>query len=170
MNILNMRYLIQSGQKTAKTARILAKALDLSIVLVLSLFFYPLGLMLGTAYISLADALPLGQSLGKKVFGLGVVSLLDGQYCSYRQSFIRNLPFALPFAIGIIPFIGWIVGGLLLIALGAMEAYFVFKLDSGMRLGDVMSDTTVNGNDPNRFDLKKGQSGWFDQKNPVPMQ
>ncbi len=51
-----------------------------------------------------------------------------------------------------------------------MEVYLLFKLDSGHRLGDVMADTTVIANDPNRVNTKKSKDGWFEnEKNMSPV-
>ncbi len=41
-------------------------------------------------YFVFSDALPNGQSLGKKPFGLYVISRTTGKPCSLIQSFLRN--------------------------------------------------------------------------------
>lgn len=43
------------------------------------------------SYFVFSDALPGGQSLGKKPFGIAVVSKTTGKPCSIWQSFIRNI-------------------------------------------------------------------------------
>ena len=48
-------------------------------------------LSLGFGYFLLCDALPRGQSLGKRVFRIAVVDWRTGQPCCFRQSLIRNL-------------------------------------------------------------------------------
>ena len=123
--------------------RLVAKSVDIFIVLLLSIFFYPLGILLGLTYISLADGLQNGRSVGKKLLGLAVISLEDGRPCSPGQSFVRNLPISIPLGLAVIPFIGWIFSLMLgAVSLG-LEIYLILKLDSGNRLGDVMADTTV---------------------------
>jgi len=167
---MKRKYLLKSGIKTARITRLLAKIIDLFIVLILSMLFYPFGLIMAICYISLSDSLYAGQSVGKRFMGFAVISLDDGQPCSAKQSFVRNLPIVIPMAFAIIPLWGWIFCSILSIPLMLMEVYLLYKLDSGHRLGDVMADTTVIANDPNRVDLKKSQQGWFDgEKNMSPV-
>lgn len=142
--------------------RVLAKAVDFIMVAFLGLLFYPFGLLLGITYFVIADSLYNGQSAGKKLMGFAVISLEDGKPCSLKQSAIRNLPFIIPLSIALIPFWGWIISSLLLVPLVFLEIYLLFKLDSTHRLGDVMADTTVIANDPNRVDLRKNKESWFE--------
>ncbi len=147
----------------------LAKSIDFFLMFGLSAVVYPLGPLMACFYIAFADSLPGGQSIGKKFFGLGVVSLVDGEYCGRKQSVIRNLPFVLPLLLTIIPFWGWILALIVFIPLGLFELSFLFRLDSGLRLGDVMADTTVYGNDPRRQNIgQQQQTGWFENQAPVP--
>lgn len=141
---------------------------DLFIVLILSTLFYPFGLILALAYLGVSDSLYDGQSVGKRLMGFAVISLEDGTPCSLKQSLIRNLPIIVPLAFAIIPLWGWIFCSILAIPLILLEVYLLFKLDSGHRLGDVMADTSVIANDPNRVDLRKAQQGWFEEKNMSP--
>lgn len=140
---MRRRYFSKDPVEVGKLVRLIAKAVDMFIVLLLSIFFFPLGIVLSMVYISLADSLQNGQSVGKRLMGLAVISLEDGSPCSKRQSFVRNLPISIPLAIAVIPFIGWIfscmVGALFL----GLETYLLCMLDSGHRLGDVMADTSV---------------------------
>jgi len=147
-------------------SRLIAKAIDLFIVLILSIFFYPVGLVLSIIYLSIADSLQNGQSVGKKFMGFSVISLEDGSPCSVKQSFIRNLPLLVPLFIAIFPVIGWLVAAVVGIPLVGLELYLLLKLDSGHRLGDVMADTSVMGNDNNRAQVKNRRTSWFDEKNP----
>lgn len=158
---MNRKYILRSSIKTAKISRLIAKAIDLFIVLILSMLFYPFGLILTLVYMSLADSLYGGQSVGKKIMGFAVISLEDGKPCTVKQSFIRNLPILIPMAFAIIPPWGIIFCTILMPPLMLLEVYLLFKLDSGHRLGDVMADTTVIANDPNRIDLRKAQESWF---------
>ena len=162
------KYIINTGKKRARIARLAAKAVDLILVLVLSLIFYPFGIILSVIYLGLSDYLQGGQSVGKKLLGFQVVSLKDGTPCSLKQSIIRNLPFIIPTFFAVIPFWGWIFS-IIFLNLILIEIYLLFKVDSAHRLGDVMADTTVIANDPNRADLKKKNDSWFDgQKNMSP--
>ena len=139
---MKKKYILESSIKTARLSRLIAKGIDLFIVLLLSMLFYPFGLLVSIFYLSVADSMHGGQSVGKRFIGFAVISLEDGMPCSVKQSFIRNLPLIIPPCV-------------------LLEIYLLFKLDSGHRLGDVMADTTVIGNDPDRIDLQKAQESWF---------
>lgn len=155
------KYILKSSIHTARISRLIAKVIDLFIVFILSMIFYPSGLILALFYLSVADSLYGGQSVGKKIIGFSVISLEDGKPCSTKQSFVRNLPLTAPLAFAIIPPWGIIIAFFLLLVFCVLELYLLFKLDSGHRLGDVMADTTVIGNDPDRVDIKKAQENWF---------
>lgn len=170
MKSFRKKYLLRSGINTSRLTRLIAKAIDIFIVLILSMLFYPFGLLVALFYLGLSDALYDGQSVGKRLMGFAVISLEDGKPCSVKQSIIRNLPILIPMAFAIIPLWGWIICSILAIPLVLLEVYLLFKLDSGHRLGDVMADTTVIGNDSSRVDLRKAQSSWFNgQKNMSPV-
>ena len=163
---MNKKYILGSGLRVARFSRLIAKLIDLFIVLMLSVLLYPLGIILSIIYISIADSLMHGQSVGKKLIGFSVLSLIDGTPCSIKQSIIRNLPIAVPLFFAIIPLWGWIFSFLIAIPLISLELYLLFKLDSGHRLGDVMADTTVIGNDPKREDIKKREKHWAAASKP----
>lgn len=163
---MKRRYIRDKAVKRARLARVMAKVIDAFIVLILSIFMYPIGTLLAFSYIAVCDAIQGGQSVGKKFIGIKVISLEDGQPCSLKQSFIRNLPFLVPIFFSNLPFIGWIFSILIGIPLILLELYLLFRLDSGYRLGDVMADTSVMGHDANgefpkdlnlsKFGFKKG--------------
>jgi uncharacterized RDD family membrane protein YckC len=161
---MDRKYLLEKAIRVAKLTRLIAKAIDLVIVFCFSIFLYPLGLMLGIVYIAMSDGMGNGQSAGKRFMGFAVKSLEDGSPCSYRQSIIRNLPFILPLTLAIVPFWGWILGGILAVALIGLELYLLYNLDSGHRLGDVMADTSVMANDDNFAGVKNRKTSWFAQK------
>ena len=165
---MKRKYLLKTGINTSKVSRLLAKMVDLFIVLILSTLFYPFGLILALIYMGISDSLYDGQSVGKRLMGFAVISLEDGTPCSLKQSLIRNLPIIVPMAFAIIPLWGWIFCSILAVPLILLDVYLLFKLDSGHRLGDVMADTSVIANDPNRVDLRKAQKGWFEEKNMSP--
>jgi uncharacterized RDD family membrane protein YckC len=161
---MDRKYLLEKAIRVAKLTRLIAKGIDLFIVLCFSILFYPLGLILGIVYMAISDGMNQGQSAGKKFMGFAVKSLEDGSPCSYKQSAIRNLPFILPLVLAIVPFWGWILGGILAIALVGLELYLLYNLDSGHRLGDVMADTSVMANDDNFVGVKNRKSSWFAPK------
>lgn len=153
----------------AQRSRFIAKAIDLGLVTLGAIFYYPMGLILGVIYMCIADSLYDGQSVGKRFMGFGVVSLIDGSPCTTWQSFIRNLPFTVPLFFLVFPFWGWIFSAVFALPLVLMEIYFLFKKNSAHRLGDIMADTTVIANDGTRLDLRKTKNQWFDTP-PVPLQ
>lgn len=170
MKKFNKKYLLRSSFNSARLSRLLAKAIDIFLVIIMSLLFYPFGLLVALFYMGLSDSLYDGQSVGKRLIGFAVISLEDGRPCTVKQSIIRNLPILIPMAFAIIPLWGWIICSIFAVPLILLEVYLLFKLDSGHRLGDVMADTSVIGNDPNRNDIRKNQSSWFDgQKNMSPV-
>ncbi len=158
------KYLLKGAIQTSQFARVLAKAIDLGLVLLLSLFYYPLGIILGCLYLGVSDHIGEGQSVGKKFIGFAVISLKDGKPCTLKQSIIRNLPFIVPLSFCVIPLWGWIFSALLSLVLIFLEVYLLFKLDSGHRLGDVMADTSVIAGDNERYGQKKEKKGWFDEE------
>ena len=72
-------------------------------------------------YTLLADGLEGGQSFGKRLVGIRVVSMGTGAPCSFGQSFVRNL---------------------LLMILGPIDWIFIFG-DRRQRLGDKAAGTIV---------------------------
>lgn len=157
---MNKKYLLKNSEKAGKTARLFAKAVDLFLCLLLSIFFYPVGILLAVFYLSVSDALQSGQSVGKKLIGFNVISIEDGEYCTIKQSIIRNLPLSLPLFFAVIPIWGWIIWLLAGSFFFVLELYYLLKLDSGNRLGDVMADTTVNAIS-SQGEGKASLSGWF---------
>lgn len=163
---MKRRYFLKKAINVARLTRLIAKAVDLFLVLILSVLIYPLGLILGIVYLVVADALQSGQSVGKKFIGFRVISLEDAKPCSVKQSFIRNLPIIIPLVFGIVPF-GLVFTLVLGIPLILLEVYLLYKLDSGHRLGDVMADTTVMGHDGNEVVNKKRKTSWFNEEGSV---
>lgn len=72
-------------------------------------------------YFLFSDGLPNGQSLGKKILGISVISTKSGKYCSFTQSLFRNL---------------------LTPVLGMIDAVFILG-KKRQRLGDKLAKTIV---------------------------
>jgi uncharacterized RDD family membrane protein YckC len=72
-------------------------------------------------YFLLADGLPGGQSLGKRILNIRVVDAGSGEPCTFWQSFVRNL---------------------LLSVLGPLDWIFIFG-ERHQRLGDKAAGTIV---------------------------
>jgi len=79
------------------------------------------GFILATAYLLLADGLPNGQSIGKRVLHIAVIDQRTRKPCTYGQSFGRNI---------------------LLAFLGIFDWIFIFGRKH-QRLGDMAANTVV---------------------------
>lgn len=157
----SMARILQKPLKKAWLARFTAKAIDLFIVLLLSVVYFPLGFLLGVLYLSIGDSLGTGQSLGKRIIGMRVIRTEDAQKCEWKQALVRNLPLTAPLILFIIPILGWFIGGLLFCVFCAVEIYLFTTFKSRQRLGDMMAETTVVicGQQPEKF--KTPKTSWF---------
>lgn len=95
----------------------------------LKVFLWVPALLWGLVYFLVKDGWPGGQSIGKRVLGLMVVTLHDKKPCTRWRSAIRQ------FAIIVVNFIPYI-GALL-------EPVLVLADHGGRRLGDQMAKTQV---------------------------
>jgi uncharacterized RDD family membrane protein YckC len=157
--VLGKRHL-QSGKAIASVQkRLFAKLIDLMIVLFLGLvWFGGPGSILGFLYSIAADGLPLkslkGQSIGKKLMGLRVLSGSQknvNRQSRLKTSLIRNAPVGMVTFLMIIPFWGWILALLIGIPLGLIEISLMIRADRRQRLGDVMAESVVVGLSPEKF-------------------
>ena len=118
---MKKKYILQSSIKASRLSRLIAKAIDIFLVLILAMVFYPFGLLLALVYLCIGDSLYGGQSVGKRFIGFSVISLEDGKPCSVKQSIIRNLPLSIPLGFAIIPPWGFIFCSILIIPLVLLE-------------------------------------------------
>lgn len=125
-------------QKADLTSRAVAGFVDLLIIMGLSRLPDVLGFLSASGYILLRDGLFGGQSPGKKLIGVSV-SVLDGAAATYRESVIRNVPFAVAYILFLIPYAGWLLAP----AAVAIEALVALGDDRGMRIGDMLAKTWV---------------------------
>lgn len=98
---------ITLGKLASAGNRYLAQIVDQIIAFSLIFIFSLIGLsdgvglllMIGTyiGYILFNDAMPNGQSFGKKLFSIKVVNKKSGRDCSISESFMRNIPTVIPF-------------------------------------------------------------------------
>jgi uncharacterized RDD family membrane protein YckC len=124
-------------QKADLTTRAVAAFVDLLIIIGLSRLPDVLGFLSATGYILLRDGLFAGQSLGKKLIGVSVTA--DDTAATYRESVIRNTPFAAAYILLLIPYAGWLLGP----AAVMIEALVALGDDRGMRIGDMLAKTRV---------------------------
>jgi uncharacterized membrane protein len=136
--------------KASVLQRVLAKTVDLLLVFTLAAVLpYPVGPLAGFIYSLVADGVKIfkfpGQSVGKKLFKLKVVQLVNGERKppSLKASVLRNAPVGIATFFAIIPIWGWLILGLVGIPLMIMEIYLMLSVEQGHRLGDVMGDTEV---------------------------
>ncbi len=123
--------------------RAVGRFVDLVIAVLLGRLLPEVGSAVAIAYLLLGDGLLEGQSLGKKLAGLRVMNLKTRRPAGYRESALRNFPFALVAFFYVIPIIGWLLfplGGLFIFA---FEAYMTVTDRHGFRIGDVFADTQV---------------------------
>lgn len=129
-------------QRISAVDRVAAKAVDVLIAgAVFSLgnaIAYTLGVVLCVTFLFLQDG--WGQSVGKHLFGLRVLEDGTDRPASPGQSALRNLPFGLAMLFAAVPAL-WVFFVLAFVPLLVLEFYFVIRLDSGVRLGDVLAET-----------------------------
>jgi uncharacterized RDD family membrane protein YckC len=117
--------------KADVSRRLSAATIDGLIVISLSLLYWTQGSLLpavaGVAYLLLRDSVN-GQSIGKFLVGLVVISLETGRPSSFNGSVRRNLLFLLPGANVVAIF---------------LEARTVVRDRQGQRLGDTLAQTQV---------------------------
>jgi uncharacterized RDD family membrane protein YckC len=152
--------LLRGGARSNPENRLWAKTLDFALIFALSAPFLWVS-VLAAAFVNLllwsvVDALGRGQSPGKWLLGLHTIELRRGEKTAFNQGLIRNLPFAQVsiglFCPGVLPWL--LIPPAALWLLG--ETYFIFKLKTGLRIGDVLAGTRV-------FDYKDEHTQFIEQ-------
>lgn len=141
--------LFTSKRRGTVENRIWAKLIDFFIIQVLLFVIYSLFgsnwmLLLAPIFWTIIDLLNEGQSPGKWLLGLHVVDSLGAPLPKFSNCLIRNLPF-LFLSVSVFyfdTFFGF-ASVILSILLLLLEAYFVLLVQSGIRIGDVLSTTKV---------------------------
>jgi len=129
-------------QKASVIKRVLARLVDGLVAWAFALVLPPVGILVGLMYLAVADGVQRGQSLGKMVFGLEVVTS-DGSPCDLKASFYRNIPFELALLFAAVPFLGWILLIIVGIPILLIELWLIIADHNGSRLGDRIAGTTV---------------------------
>ena len=129
-------------KKASVFKRILARLVDGLVAWAFALVLPPLGILVGLLYLAVADGVQKGQSLGKMVFGLEVVTS-DGSPCDLKASIYRNIPFELALLFAAVPLLGWILLIIAGIPILLIELWLVIADHNVSRLGDRIAGTTV---------------------------
>lgn len=117
----------------------IAKLIDLFIVAAAGQVIVPVGFLAGLAYILIADGFAGGRSIGKRLIGLQTVLPDRHEAAGFRESIIRNMPFAVAQLAFAVPYVGWIVSVVII----AFEAILILGNEQGRRLGDEVAGTQV---------------------------
>ncbi len=133
--------------KADLTLRGLARLFDLALALAVANAAGPLGPVFACIYLLTADGLLHGQSLGKRIFGVRAMVLqrgaTRGRPAGYRESMLRNLPFALVGLFYGFTLIGWLMLFVAGVPILAFESWMVWADKLGIRIGDIFADTQV---------------------------
>jgi uncharacterized RDD family membrane protein YckC len=109
-------------------SRIYAWLIDLLIAMGFGGLFGGLGWIVSIGYWLLRDGCFEGQSIGKRLMRLKVVAGPDRQRCTFINSSIRNLLWAIPFVN---------------VLTGLTGLYYLTKDRAGQHWGDRLADTRV---------------------------
>jgi uncharacterized RDD family membrane protein YckC len=129
--------------KAEPLPRLLARLTDFILAALLVLAAGRAGPMAAALYLLFADGLFRGQSAGKRLLGIKVVALQERREAGYRESALRNFPFALVPLAHYLPGFGDLLlvgGGLGLVTFEGLRA---FTDGLGLRLGDLVAGTQV---------------------------
>lgn len=135
-------------KKVHAVDRYMAKGLDTIILVVIMLIttviWYPVAAVVAIAYALFHDRFSNGSSPGKIIMGLKVIKIPNEEDpVTWKVSAIRNISFAIFTLFAVIPMMGWILMFLIGIPLLIFEAYLIYSLESGYRLGDILAGTRV---------------------------
>ncbi len=127
-------------QKANLTNRAVAGFIDLLIVIGLSRLPDVIGFLSASGYILVRDGMFQAQSVGKKLIRIRIVPTDEPAHmASFRDSLLRNAPFALALLLFHVPYAGWVLCPLVV----GIEALTALGDDRGMRIGDLIARTWV---------------------------
>jgi len=119
--------------------RFIAKLIDLFLAAAAAEVIAPVGFLAGMAYLLVADGFAGGRSIGKRLIGLQTILPDTREAAGFRESIIRNIPFAVAHLVFAVPYVGWLATG----AIVAFEAILIIGNERGRRLGDELAGTQV---------------------------
>ena len=129
-----------SLQRADLTTRAVAGFVDLLIIIGLARLPDVLGFLFASGYILIRDGLFDRRSIGKKLIGLRVTASDEAApEATYRESIIRNAPFAVAYLLFLIPYAGWVLGPVTV----GLECLAALGDERGMRIGDLLARTVV---------------------------
>lgn len=126
----------------------LARLVDLVLAFAVANAAREAGPALAALYLLFADGLMQGQSVGKRLFGVRAMVLparagTRGRPAGYRESVLRNAPFALAGLFYGLSLVGWVLFFVVGVPLVLIEAWLVWRDRLGLRIGDLFADTQV---------------------------
>jgi len=137
----------QEEVKANTLNRVIARSIDILIVVTLFETLSRAGYFGGLLYILIADGLFNGRSVGKWLIGLKVILIDTKRPCTYKESIIRNFPFAIGYIFfGLlkgIPLIGWLFAVVIPVVILGVEVLIMLGNEKGMRFGDEVAKTRV---------------------------
>ncbi len=141
-------YLDSPYTKADIMERYLARVIDFIIAGAIYVLLRGVGPVAAITYLLISDALFQGQSPGKRIVGMKVISLdREEAACDFKESILRNAIFALIivayFLVGWIPYLGPLVVVIAGIAVLFTEAAIVYNDRKGVRFGDRIARTMV---------------------------
>lgn len=121
-----------------------ARLFDVAVAAGLNALMGSAGTVVALLFLLLSDGFLPGQSMGKRMFGVKVVFLPTRVAARFRESVLRNAPFALVVLLGMMPpplgGVSFVAGALVI---GFLEGWKVYRDPQGLRLGDVWALTQV---------------------------
>lgn len=120
-------------------SRVLARFVDIIMILALIELLPGVGLYAGIIYILIGDSIFQGGSVGKKLMRISVIRIVDQKPCPPRESIIRNVTLGTAILSTRIPVIGYVIAGLIVI----LEFLMMLGNKEGRRLGDELAGTRV---------------------------
>lgn len=119
--------------------RFIAKLIDVFLAAAAAEVVVPVGFLAGLAYLLVADGFAGGRSIGKRLIGLQTILPDTREPAGFRESIIRNIPFAVAQLAFAVPYVGWLVSA----AVVVFEAILIIGNEQGRRLGDELAGTQV---------------------------
>lgn len=129
--------------KAESLPRLLARLTDFMLAALLPMVAGEPGGILAVLYLLFADGILRGQSPGKKLLGIKVIHVGYRRDADFRESALRNFPFALAMLLCLSPTWGELLALAASAAVTTMESERVVSDKLGLRLGDLLAGTQV---------------------------